>query len=277
MIIMEKQSIEEMLSPQSKRALMEIQLFDDIDSTNAEAIRQIQAGNTENRLLLASSQFAGKGRRGRQWLSPEGAGIYLSLARQFSLEPNQLQGLSLLTAISLKSALNQLGVSALKLKWPNDVLSGKKKLAGILLELQQSGGHCFVVFGVGINVALPAEVVEELDRPVTDITSITGMAVDRNAVVAAFVNELSNNLEEYEENGFSSFKQSWNESDYYLNSDIVIQNGETRIIGKSLGVDQDGALLLQTATGTQTINGGEVFPSLREISDEARAPLNNGI
>lgn len=264
---MEKPAIQDLLSPQSQRILEEIQLFEEIDSTNAEAIRQIQAGNIANRLLVARSQTAGRGRRGRSWVSPLDGGIYMSLMKQFTLPPNALQGLSLLTAISLKSALDSMGITGLKLKWPNDILFQNKKLAGILLELQQRDRHCYLVFGIGLNIALPAELTQEIDRPVTDITSIADDIPENSRIVATVINALCNNLVEYEKSGFSSFQERWNESDSYLNSNIEIHNGEKRIIGKSLGVDSNGALLLQTTAGLQSINGGEVFPSLRELSE----------
>lgn len=262
---MDKSEIQKLLNSEAQRVLAEIQLVDEIDSTNAEAIRQIHSGNFANRLLVARSQSAGRGRRGRSWLSPRDAGIYMSLTRQFTLEANALQGISLLTALSLKSALDSLGMEGLSLKWPNDILFQKKKLAGILLELQQTEHGCCLVFGIGLNIELPGSLAQEIDRPVTDITTITDSIVDHNSIVATVINELCNNLAEYELSGFSSFQASWNESDVYLNNEIEIQNGETRIIGKSLGVDSDGALLLQTSNGIQAINGGEVFPSLRGI------------
>ena len=264
---MEKSAIQNLLSIESRKILEEIQLFEEIDSTNAEAIRQIQAGNTANRLVVARCQSAGRGRRGRRWLSPLDAGVYMSVMKQFALQPNALQGLSLLTALSLKQALNSLGISGLQLKWPNDILFQKKKLAGILLELQQRDRQCYLVFGIGLNIALPAELTQEIHRPVTDITSIADDIPDHNCIVATVINALCNNLVEYEKSGFSSFRESWNEADSYLNSNIEIHNGKKRIIGKSLGVDSNGALLLQTASGLQSINGGEVFPSLRELSE----------
>ncbi|PCJ26441.1 MAG: biotin--[acetyl-CoA-carboxylase] ligase [SAR86 cluster bacterium] len=262
---MRKSVIQELLSVESTELLSEIQIFDEIDSTNVEAIRQIRSGNSSNCLILAKAQSAGRGRRGRNWASPPEAGIYMSMVRQFTLPPNALQALSLVTALSVKSALEKMKVQGLKLKWPNDILFEKKKLAGILLELQQQEERCHVVFGIGLNIALPQEVGKSIGRPVTDIVSITGLKPDLNMTVAAIVNELCINLTKFEQSGFSSFTDSWNESDCYFHSDVVIQNGERSTIGKSLGVDSNGALLLQTATGKQLINGGEVFPSLREL------------
>jgi len=264
---MNQQAIQNLLSPEALVVIDDIQLFDEIDSTNAESLRQIQAGKTGNRLILAVSQTAGRGRRGREWLSLSGAGIYLSFTRQFNLEPNALQGLSLLTAISLQSALSDLGISGLQLKWPNDVLHEKKKLAGILLELQDSGQAVYVVFGVGVNINLPEKARQEIGRPVTDIAALTDPVADINAIVATLMNTLCANLALYEKDGFAPFQQTWNQLDCYKGSDIVIESGENRSLGKSLGVDASGALLMQTASGQRRISGGEIFPSLREASD----------
>lgn len=264
---MDEKTLRNLLSLESEKSLDRIQIFDEIDSTNSESIRQIRSGNTENRLIVASSQTAGRGRRGRQWLSPKNAGIYLSLTRHFSLEANALQALSLVTAISVLEALQELGAQGLQLKWPNDVLYEKKKLAGILLELQQKEASRFVVFGIGVNIELSAESIDSIDRPVTDLHSIIKELPSSVILLATLLNHLCRNLEKYESSGFSSFEERWNGVDCYRMSDIEIENGENRLIGKSLGVDSEGSLLLQTTKGIQPINGGEVFPSLRPLSE----------
>ncbi len=264
---MDEQTLRNLLSLESEKSIDRIQIFDEIDSTNSESLRQIQSGNTENRVVVASSQTAGRGRRGRQWLSPKKAGIYLSLTRRFSLEANALQALSLVTAISVLEALQELGAQGLQLKWPNDVLFEKKKLAGILLELQHKESSRFVVFGIGVNIELPTALLERIDRPATDLNSIIIEPPSRVILLAALLNKLCSNLEQYESSGFSSFEERWNNLDCYRMNDIEIQNGESRLIGKSLGVDSSGSLLLKTAKGIQSINGGEVFPSLRPLSE----------
>ena len=264
---MDEQALRKLLSLESEKSIDRIQFFDDIDSTNAESLRKIKSGNTENRVVIATSQSAGRGRRGRHWLSPKSAGIYLSLTRRFSLEANALQALSLVTAISVLEALQEFGAQGLQLKWPNDVLFEKKKLAGILLELQQNEASRFVVFGIGVNIELSAETVDSIDRSVTDLSSIISELPSRVILLAVLLNQLCRNLETYENNGFSAFEERWNSLDCYLKSDIEIQNGENRLIGKLLGVDSEGSLLLQTAKGIHAINGGEVFPSLRPLSE----------
>ena len=136
---MNKAFIEKHLSPGSRGDLGEIILFEEIDSTNAESLRLLKAGRTGSWIVLAQSQTAGRGRSGRSWSSYPGAGIYLSLVRRCNLAADALQSLSLVTAISRHAALTALGVQNLQLKWPNDVLHEKRKLAGILLELHKMG------------------------------------------------------------------------------------------------------------------------------------------
>ena len=264
---MDEQTLRNLLSLESERSIDSMQIFDEIDSTNSESLRQIRSGNTDNRVVIASSQTAGRGRRGRQWLSPKNSGIYLSMTRRFSLEANALQALSLVTAISVLGALQEVGAEGLQLKWPNDVLCGGKKLAGILLELQQKEASRFVVFGVGVNIELSADSIDSIDRPVTDLNSIINESPSRIILLAALLNHLCRNLEKYETSGFAPFEERWNSLDCYRMKDIEIENGESRLIGKSLGVDAEGLLLLQTAQGMESINGGEVFPSLRPLSE----------
>ena len=260
-------SIRGMLTDEALKCFMEIVYVDEIDSTNAEAARRIDAGKRENWVLITTAQTAGRGRRGRVWLSPQDAGIYMSLVYRFNVSAENLQSLSLLTAISLHESLSQLGVEGLQLKWPNDLLHGKKKLAGILLDLRTCQTETYMVFGIGINTNLPSSVMAQVDRPVTDINTIYASPIEGTAIVASLINRLSENLNIFLKYGFASFKGSWNKLDCYLGADIVIQNGETRVTGKSAGVDEQGGLLLQSSSGSRTINGGELFPSLRELNE----------
>jgi BirA family biotin operon repressor/biotin-[acetyl-CoA-carboxylase] ligase len=251
-----------------REVFAEFSEFEIIDSTNAEALRQIAAGHTGTRVFLARAQSAGRGRRGREWVSPRDAGIYLSVARPFALSPQALQGLSLVTALSVRQALSQCGASGIHVKWPNDLLVANRKLAGILLELKQGAGQNHVVFGIGINLALPPASVAEISQPVTDLQTLMAGAVDRSAIVSALLTELLGHLERFEQDGFQPFREQWNRHDRYCNEDIVLQEGEQKHLGKSLGVNDFGALLLQTADGIVTINGGEIFPSLRPAAPE---------
>lgn len=264
---MNRELIEKHLSPDSRADIGEILLFEEIDSTNAESLRLLRSGKRGNWIVLAQTQTAGRGRSGRRWYSHKGAGIYLSLVRQLTMQTNALQSLSLVTAISLHSTLAALGVQNLQLKWPNDVLHEKSKLAGILLELHSTNSALHIVFGVGINLDLPTQALQEIGRPVTDLNSLTENQLHAEEIVAVFISKLSSNVADFEIHGFSSFQDQWNSLDCYIGHDIVIQNGSERIIGKSLGVDRSGAQLIQTAGGRRAVSGGEIIPSLGEYSE----------
>ncbi len=262
---MDSASIKKLLSGSAVSMIENIQCFDEIDSTNEEALRQLRSGESESGLLVANCQSAGRGRRGRVWLSPDQAGLYISFFRKFDLPVDSLQALSLLTALSLESALREAGVQGLQLKWPNDLLHAKKKLAGILLELHRKEEGSYLVFGIGINISLPAEVIQKIDRPVTDLSSIAAQLPQNNVLVAAIINKLCDSLTRFEAEGFKPFREVWNRLDCYLDCDIVIENAATKTMGRSLGVDESGALILKTASGERLISSGEIFPSLREV------------
>ncbi|MDA1372438.1 MAG: biotin--[acetyl-CoA-carboxylase] ligase [Proteobacteria bacterium] len=269
---MDKQLIRDMLASEISSLIDDIQVFDEIDSTNLESLRQIKAGKTGTRLIIADAQTAGRGRRDRPWISPAGSGIYLSLTRTFGNEVNALQCLSLVAALSVLGAAETLGASGLQLKWPNDVLVGRNKLAGILLELQTADSEKYLVIGIGLNLALSTEARALINQPVTDLATVLikqGGRPDASVVAVEIVNQLIINIIRFEEQGFSPFMKMWNFHDKYLNHVVVIQAGNSRTTGKSLGVDENAALILQTASGRELITGGEIFPSLHELPEDS--------
>jgi len=263
---MDIERLESLLGPSAASLSGEVRLFDEIDSTNAEALRRVKKGQSETGLLIAKTQTAGRGRRGREWLSPDQAGLYFSFYKFFDLPAESLQALSLVTALSVQSALEKAAIKNLQLKWPNDLLHEKKKLAGILLELNTKEGRNCLVFGIGINLTLPQETARQIDRPVTDLSSIADELPEVELLLAGIINSLCENLQIFEAKGFQPFTQQWNKLDCYINHDIVIESAGSRTIGKSLGVDNTGALVLNTAAGEKLISGGEIFPSLREVT-----------
>ena len=264
---MDRNRLEEHLSANALETISGLHLFSELDSTNTEAFRLIENGEAGVHLIIADAQTAGKGRRGRDWLSPAGSGLYLSLVYPFSESAEKLQALSLVTALSVHEVLLGLGASGLQLKWPNDILAGNKKLSGILLELRKFNNHGFVVFGIGINVDLSEKEKLSVDRPVIDLKELLQSKPEFELLAAEITGKLLQNIHEYLRNGFSDFQLAWNKYDRHISSDIVIQNGSKKLIGKSKGVDEVGALVLQSANGIEKISGGEIVPSLRAASE----------
>ena len=268
---MDANQTESALRVQLQDTFESITVFEQIDSTNAEAMRRMRALQESSQLIVALSQSAGRGRRGRQWLSPSGAGIYFSITRTFERPLAELQALSLMTALSVAEAIRSCGVEDVQLKWPNDVLVRRKKLAGILLETCQNDERPIIIFGIGINLDLPDSIVEQLDRPVTDVRrerSAVDGELNPVELLGKVCRGLDARLNEFLLTGFASFRGQWNEMDSYLQEKVVVINGEQRLTGVCAGVDEQGALVLNEESGNvRLINGGEVFPSLRSAQD----------
>ncbi len=259
------------LSSKAIELLAVIQTHEEIDSTSSEVMRLLEAGEEGAILVVADSQFAGRGRRGRAWQSHKGSGIYMTLSFPIENQVIELQALSLITALSVQQSLTDLGFEGINLKWPNDLLVSKKKLAGILLELRKGSNQSqtiqHVVFGIGINYSLSLEQKTDIGRPVADLFDLSDDLPEREQIAAQVCAGLLDMIEEFLSVGFAPFQSRWNSLDRYFESDIVIDNGKQRLIGKSLGVNAEGVLQVLTAEGQQSISAGEIFPSLREANE----------
>lgn len=234
------------------------------DSTNQRALDLCQKGGAQGALFLAEQQTAGRGRRGRQWISPFSRSLYFSLVWSFSSGVAALEGLSLLVGLALLKALQRLGVSDLALKWPNDLLHGEKKLAGILLEMSGDlSGDCQVVIGVGVNVSIPAPLAEGIDQPWIDLETILGKSVERNLLMAEVLNQLVPMLISFSESGFKPWVAEWQSYHYYHNKRVKLSTGAHVVEGVCIGVAENGGIVLQNDSGTQVLQGGEI--SLRGL------------
>ena len=185
-----------------------VHISDSIDSTNAEALRLVDAGCAAPFLVLAEQQSAGRGRRGRKWVSPFAQNVYYSLVLRIEGGLRQLEGLSLVVGLAVMQALRESGVQGAALKWPNDVLVGQKKIAGILLELVGDPADiCHVVLGIGINVNM--QKVAAIDQQWTSVQLETGSPVDRNLLVARLGLQLQRYLERHAASGFAALQEEW--------------------------------------------------------------------
>ena len=179
---MDTYSFQTYLEHQLAEKLSAIEVFEEIDSTNAEALRRLQNCSVAAdgpSLLVARAQSAGRGRRGRNWLSPKDRGLYFSLTYFFNSPLAGLQGLSLVTALALHSVLAEADSAAVKVKWPNDVLHDQGKLAGILLESKQLTSGAAIVFGVGLNLTFSEENRQAIDRQVANLSDIVPTSLDK--------------------------------------------------------------------------------------------------
>jgi BirA family biotin operon repressor/biotin-[acetyl-CoA-carboxylase] ligase len=147
-----------------------------------------------------------------------------------------------------------------QLKWPNDVLFEGSKLGGILLEMTgDAAGACQVVVGVGLNVSMPQASAAAIDQAWTDIDTIAGREhPGRNALLAAILNELLPLVAGFEAQGFACWRQDWQVLDAFCGESVVLNTGGSQVAGVARGVDERGALQLETTTGVQSVYGGEI-------------------
>lgn len=240
-------------------------ISDTIDSTNAEALRLVDAGCVPPFLVLAEQQTAGRGRRGRKWVSPFAQNVYYSLVLRIEGGLRQLEGLSLVVGLAVMRALRELGVQGAALKWPNDVLVGDKKIAGILLELVGDPADiCHVVLGVGVNVNM--QKAEDVDQQWTSVWLETGFAIDRNHLVAQLGVQLQDYLSRHKTGGFAALQEEWEQNHLWQGRAVSLIAGANQIDGDVLGVDHQGALRLSVDGVEKIYSGGELSLRLRDDS-----------
>jgi BirA family biotin operon repressor/biotin-[acetyl-CoA-carboxylase] ligase len=242
-----------------------VMVYDAIDSTNAEALRAINHGHVPPFIVLAERQTSGRGRRGRKWASPFAENIYYSLVLRIEGGMRQLEGLSLVVGLAVMHTLRELGISAVGLKWPNDVLVGQKKIAGILLELVGDPADvCHVVLGVGINVNM--QLTDEVDQQWTSMRLESGKMFDRNHLVAELGLTLQKYLVRHQVDGFSAIQAEWEQNHLWQGRAVSLIAGVNHIDGEVLGIDSQGALRLKVNGVEKVFSGGELSLRLRDDS-----------
>ena len=239
------------------------------DSTNSELLRRAERGAPVGTVIVADRQSAGRGRRGRSWLSAPEASLTFSLLWRFNGPPGQLAGLSLAVGVALARGLESLGAQGIRLKWPNDVLlatdGGFAKLAGILIELASDRRGSQAVIGIGLNLLPPQEA---LPQPAAGLAQAMHQAPERHVVLAAILQELATLLEAFAVDGFFGLKMEWQQRHAWQDLPVRLLGDDAVVLeGVCRGVDDDGALLLETAGGLQRVLSGDV--SLRPGGDGA--------
>ena len=243
-----------------------VSVLHSVDSTNSEALRRLEARNAAPFIVLAERQSAGRGRRGRTWVSPFAENLYYSLVLRVEGGMRQLEGLSLVVGLALLQAIRAMGVSGAGLKWPNDLLVGDRKIAGILLELSGDPADvCHVVIGVGVNVNMMPTEAQPIDQPWTSMRAALGHGVDRNELVVALNQQLARYLESHRKQGFSALREEWQNNHLWQGRRVVLTAGVQQVAGVVLGVDASGAIRLLVDGEEQHFSGGEL--SLRLSND----------
>lgn len=241
-----------------RRSVVDLTVLDEVDSTNAEIVRrrrEVAAGTVP--VCIADCQTAGRGRRGRQWQSPRGQNLYLSLGLTFQGSFAMLDGLSLVLGVALAEALEHQGLAGVGLKWPNDIFLGGSKLSGILVELQGEleEGVVQVVAGIGLNVHMKD------GAGVDQSWSSLAMAAPerswrRSDLAASVINSLLGATDEFAEDGFGSFRARWQSRDIFSGKSLVATQGELSGIGR--GIDESGNYLIEGGNERVRVRAGEI-------------------
>lgn len=250
--------IRQSVSPVTQESLAQLEVFREIGSTNSYLLAAGKPMPGQLRVAIAEQQTAGRGRRDKQWYSPRGAGLWMSIAYSFAARPANLSALTLAAGTTVASELADLGVSGISLKWPNDLLVNERKLGGILLESCANG--MTAVIGIGINMALPVNAAGHIKAAIKpiDLTALLANVPSVDALAARLIERLSESLQRFDRDGFESFATAWSRLDVLNGREIVVDSAGIKETGIAHGIAPDGALLLRTEEGLQRIVSGSV-------------------
>ncbi len=261
-------SVEHALGEQAQH--FEIEILDSAPSSNTVLLQRAAQGAPSGSVLAVEWQSGGRGRMGRTWHTGLGNALTFSLLWRFQQGLSALSGLSLVAGVALLRALHILGVVSAQLKWPNDVLGKRGKLAGILVEAQGDMlGPSAVVIGMGLNLSLSDNLLAQINQPATSLKEMVatqpGVEMpkiempERNILLATILRELRGGLLEFSKHGFAPFQAEW-ERHHALHHQPVrlsLPDGAS-ITGIARGITDHGALILDTSSGRQIFNSGEI-------------------
>ncbi|MBA0182062.1 bifunctional biotin--[acetyl-CoA-carboxylase] ligase/biotin operon repressor BirA [Pectobacterium carotovorum] len=228
-----------------------------VDSTNQYILERLDTLSSGD-ACLAEYQQSGRGRRGRQWFSPFGANLYLSLYWRLEQGPAAAVGVSLVIGIVMAEVLHKLGADGVRVKWPNDLYLKDRKLAGILVELTgKTGDAANLVIGAGINLQMREPAPDTINQGWINLQE-AGIEINRNTLASTLISELRSALAVFELQGLEPFIPRWEKLDNYFNRPIRLIIGNREIHGIDRGIDRQGALLLEGDGLITPYIGGEI-------------------
>ena len=256
--------IRQALGEETRAQLDELETFGSIASTNTYLISQPSPAVERFRVAVADHQTSGRGRHFRRWVSPPGAGLYMSIAYTFEDQLEQMPSLTLAIGVGVISALESLGVRGISLKWPNDVVAMDGKLGGILTELQsRPTSGVTVVTGIGLNLNLPDDAESSIESDwaarTVDLSNICDAMPDRTRIAAAVLDQQHGVMRKFAAYGFAGFAEHWAKYDWLHEREVIVDQSDKQILGIASGVDKDGALLVDTDGVTTRVVSGSVM------------------
>lgn len=260
--------IREGLDEQAQKRLRQVEVAWQLKSTNAALFERADLPPGRCDVLLAEVQSAGRGRRGRSWLSTPGGALCLSLGWTFGQMPRDMASLGLVAGVCALQGLRAhltpelLARTPLQLKWPNDLLCDSRKVGGILIDMRaEAGGPSYVVVGIGLNVALDEAARTRISATGTepcDLQSLGVAPLHRNQVVTSLIQCLIRGLALFEHEGFKPFRDEWQRADALRGRAVNVTTGQDTARGIAWGIDSDGALLVETSSGLVRFVSGDV-------------------
>ncbi|HZZ94749.1 MAG TPA: biotin--[acetyl-CoA-carboxylase] ligase [Usitatibacter sp.] len=237
-----------------------LEVVDEIDSTSSQLMMRALGGAPSGACLAAEWQSAGRGRRGRSWVSSLGGSLTFSLLWRFERGAGHLGGLSLATGVAVADALEACGVARVQVKWPNDVVVDWRKIAGILVETSGDlQGPSVAVIGIGVNYRLGERVLDRIDQPVVDVAGCATPVPGRTELLAALLGKLEATLAQFERGGFSPFRDRWRALHAYHGRSVrVMAAGEAPFDAEVTDVAPDGALLVAAGGRTVALASAEI-------------------
>jgi BirA family biotin operon repressor/biotin-[acetyl-CoA-carboxylase] ligase len=233
--------------------------YEEIGSTNDRARELAEEGAEHGEVVIAEAQTAGRGRRGRLWVSPARKNLYFSVILRPDLPPARAPELTLVASVALCDALRQAGVQA-GIKWPNDLLASERKIAGVLTELAAEADRVhWVVIGAGVNVnAREEDFPEELRGEATSVLLERGEPAPRALFAAACLTALEGWIDRHAEEGFAVVREAWRERSMTLGREVTVRTDGREIVGTAEDIDDAGALLVRGPAGLERILAGDV-------------------
>ena len=237
-----------------------IYAYRSIGSTNDRAAELARADEPEGTIVVAEEQTEGRGRFQRQWHSPPQGGIYLSVLLRPPFAPDRAPGISIMTGLALAETLDPYCPGQVRIKWPNDNLIDSRKAVGILTELSAEPGRVeYVIVGVGINVNMQSEdFLDELKPIATSVRVVSGQSHSRVKLLQQFLRQMEREYELYCRGGLASSRERLRRFSSLIGKRVTLTVGKRFKEGEVLDIDTNGALVLRTAKGDETITSGEV-------------------
>lgn len=237
----------------------QVKYFESTASTNEEAKRLAREGAPEGTVVIAEEQLSGHGRLTRGFYSPFAKGIWFSLILRPKFFPMEAAKCTLLAAVGVCRGIRSMGLPECGIKWPNDILIHGKKLVGILTEMSASMEKIdYIIMGIGINTGAKREEFPEAFRDSATSFANEGVEVSRKELLAAILSELETEYELAQTEGFDRVLEDWKTLSITIGQNVRVIFGDDSFLGKAVGIDRDGCLLVDTGKEVTRVIAGDV-------------------